>query len=226
MKKVIFTLNVNNYAPEIRAITRPYLEAYAKKIGATIYDITERKFPDFPPVYEKFQIYELAKEMQNDWNIYIDSDALIHPETIDFTLYLPKDTVGNNKNDMANIRFKYDDYFIRDGRNIGCGNWLAIASNLCIDLWKPLDDLTLEEAVANIQPTNGEKNLGMEASHLIDDYVTSRNIAKYGLKYKNVITLLEEVKLSDSEFFLHGYAMSEPAKVIMLQQTLERWKLK
>jgi hypothetical protein len=45
LKKTIFTLNIDNYAPEIRDITRPLLERYAKKIGADIYDIEDRNFP-------------------------------------------------------------------------------------------------------------------------------------------------------------------------------------
>ncbi len=67
MKKILYTLNVpdadgNEYAPEIRKITYPFLKAWAYKIGAEFFEITERKFPEMPPVYEKFQIYELSKE--------------------------------------------------------------------------------------------------------------------------------------------------------------------
>jgi hypothetical protein len=223
--KTIYTLNVDNYAPEIRALTFPYLKRYADKIGAEIFEITERKFPDFPAVYEKLQIYELEKERKSDWIIYIDADALIHPETIDFTEFMPMDAVGNNDHDIAPIRWTYDDYFRRDGRNIGCGNWLAIASKWCIDLWRPLDDMTLEEAVKNIHPTNAELLGGIEPSHLIDDYVTSRNIAKYGLKHKTVKMILKELGLESAEFFLHGYAMSNPAKVLMLEETIKRWRI-
>ncbi len=225
MKKTIYTLNVDNYAPEIRALTLPYLKRWADKIGAEIVEITERKFPDFPSVYEKLQIYELEKVCKSDWIIYIDADALVHPEALDLTSLMPAFSVGNNDHDMANIRFKYDDYFRRDGRNIGCGNWLAIAPKECIDLWRPLDDLTFEEAVKNIQPTVHELEGGITAEHLIDDYVTSRNIAKYGLKHKTVKMILEEVDLPKAEFFLHGYAMSTPAKVLMLEETVKRWRI-
>lgn len=88
-------------------MTYPWIEFYANKIGAEIFVISDRKFPGFPPVYEKLQIYKLSKKMKNDWNIYIDSDTLIHPETIDFTNYIKKDTVLHHGHDMANVRWKY-----------------------------------------------------------------------------------------------------------------------
>src|SRR4030042_4413675 len=100
LKKTLFVLNVDDYAPEITEVTYPLLKHYAKKIGADFYEIRERKFPDFPPVYEKLQIYQLAQEMGNDWNIYIDSDALVHPDLIDATLLIPRDTVAHYGKDQ------------------------------------------------------------------------------------------------------------------------------
>lgn len=151
MKKTLWTVNVDNYAPEITAMTMPLIKRYAEKCDAEFRQITERKFPDWPPVYEKLQIYELGRDQ--DWNIYIDADAVVHPGFFDVTNHLPQDTVCHNANDMAGNRWKYDRFFRRDGRHIGSCNWFAVASNWCIDLWKPLDDLTLEEAIGNIQPT-------------------------------------------------------------------------
>lgn len=142
-KKTIFTVRVDNYAPEICELTYPLIKAWAHKIGAQFHVIRERKFPDWPPVYEKLQIYQIAQDMQNDWNIYLDSDALVHPDTFDITEHLSRDTVCHNGNDMAGCRWRYDRFFQRDGRHIGSCNWLAIASDLCIELWKPLDDFNL-----------------------------------------------------------------------------------
>ncbi len=145
--------------------------------------ITERKFPDWPITYEKMQIYELAKEIGSDWFIYIDSDALIHPEFLDMTNHLTEDTVACYGRDCADVRWKIDNYFVRDGRFIGWGNWFAVASYLCLDLWHPLD-ISLAEAVGNITPTLDEVAHGVTAEHLIDDYTLSRNVARYGLKFK------------------------------------------
>jgi hypothetical protein len=85
IKKTIYTLNIDDYAPEICALTYPLIQAYARKIGADFQVIRERKFPDWPVVYEKLQIHELGQRDSNDWNIYIDSDTLINPEMFDIT---------------------------------------------------------------------------------------------------------------------------------------------
>jgi len=184
IKKTIYTLNIDNYEPAIRELCFPLLQHYAKKIGADLHIITERKFPEWPVTYEKLQVYELAKQHGNDWNIYIDADALINPECFDFTDHLHKDTVSHNGRDMAGIRWSIDPYFRRDGRWIGRCNWLAIASDWCLDLWRPLDDLTPEHALERIHVTVGEHNSGhCKPEHLIDDYTLSRNIARFGLKF-------------------------------------------
>ncbi len=225
MKKTIFTLNINDYAPEIRKLTRPHLEFYAKRIGAEIVDITERKFPDYPIVYEKLQIYELAQEMKNDWNIFVDADALIHPETIDFTNFLSKDTVLQNGKDMAAIRWRLDKYHLRDGRNIGTCNWFTIFSDWNIDLYKPLDDMSLEEAMQNMFPTIAERSTVIDTAHLLDDYVISRNLARFGLKYKNVPELLKELNLEGCEFFYHTYLDKTDEKVEKIREVIKRWGL-
>ncbi len=225
MKKTIYTLNINNYAPAILALTRPYLEFYAKRIGAEIVDITERKYPDMPIVYEKLQIYDLAQENGSDWNIYVDSDCLIHPETLDFTNFLPKDTVMQVGHDMANIRWKYDKYFLRDGRNIGTCNWFTIFSDWCIDMYKPLEDMTLEECRNSMFPTVVERNTVVDTDHLIDDFVISRNVARFGLKYTNLKDVLEKVALPEAQFFHHEYTITTDEKVKNLQLVIEKWAL-
>jgi hypothetical protein len=224
MKKTIYTLNINSYAPEIRAITRPYLESYASKIGAEIVDISERRFPEMPVVYEKLQIKELATERKDDWAIYFDSDALIHPETIDFTNFLSKDTVMHNGKDMANIRWKYDKYFLRDGRNIGSCNWFTVASDWCLDLWTPLD-IPLEEALKNIRAIPLEKQTVITDEHLIDDYTLSRNIARFGLKFTKVSDILEKVDLPNANFFWHQYTHDTETKIKMLQEVIKQWNI-
>jgi len=226
-KKTVFTLNLDGYAPEITELTYPLIEAYAHKIGADFHIIGERKFPAWPLTFEKLQIHELGQQMKNDWNIYIDSDTLIHPDTPDMTLLLPRDTVSHYGKDFSLVRWRSDRYFERDGRNIGSGNWLAIASNLCIDLWKPPDDLTPAEAIDNIHPTVPERRSGViNPSHLIDDYLLSRNIAKYGLKFKLMRELFEEAGFKEGGgFFYHHYLYPTAQKVVDLRKVLRTWNL-
>lgn len=226
IERIVYTLNVDNYAPEISEITMPLIKHYIHKIGAKHVHITERKFPGWPPVYEKLQIYELAQKFGADWNIYIDSDTLIHPDMVDVTNYISKDTVVHNGKDVADHRWRFDRFFYRDGRHIGSCNWWAIASDWCIELWKPLDDLTLEEAISRIYPVVGELNGVTEASHLIDDYTLSRNIAKYGLKHTTTIDIMKKAGYEQGNGWLwHAYNISNAEKVPKMLEVIQAWGL-
>jgi hypothetical protein len=223
MKKTLFTLDVGKYEPKITALTFPFLERYAEKIGADFHVITERKFPQFAPVYEKLQIYELGRG--SDWNIFFDADTLVHPDLFDVTNHLDKDTVLHWSSDMAGNRWRYDNYFRRDGRHIGSGNWFSVASDWCLDLWHPLDDLTPEQAIGNIFPTVSERNLGIHSEHLIDDYTLSRNIAKYGLKFKSFQELQKELKRETENYFFHNYMLLGEQKLAQMKGRIRTWEL-
>jgi len=226
-KRVIFTLCINDYAPRIRKLTWPLIKRYAKKIDAKFVVISERRFPKWPVTYEKLQIHTLAQEMGLDWAIYIDSDVLIHPNSPDWTCHIAKDHVAHNTADFANNRWRYDQYFMRDGRNLGSCNWFAAASDWCLDLWHPLDDLTLEEAVQQIFPTQNEKNSRLiEPEHLIDDFTVSRNIAKYGLKFTALADLCKNWGYAQGNpWFWHQYGISEDQKAFEMQKVLKIWGL-
>lgn len=226
MRKTIYLLNIDNYAPEITEITYPFIQRYARKCHADVYVISERKFHGWPVVYEKLQIYELAKKREDEWSIYIDSDAMIHPETLDFTNYLPKDTVLHRSSDPAGVRWSFDKYFLRDGRNISSGNWFTIASDWCLDLWHPLDDLTLEEALDNIHPMVQEINAGITKEHFIDDYTLSRNIARYGLKFTTVKEMLPKLGMPQAHFFYHEYLIPREKKAEQVRKCLDVWEIK
>jgi len=224
MKKTVFTLCVDNYAPKITALTFSLFEKYAEKIGAEFYVIRERKFPDWPMTYEKFQIYSLGREMGNDWNIFFDADALVHPDMPDVTAHLPMDTVMQNAKDLSSARWKYDEYMRRDGRFISSCNWFSVFSDFCLDLYHPLEDMTLAQALANIFPCQQEVVWGMGADHLIDDYVVTRNIARYGLKYVTFSKIREELDLPFG-YLWHTYMQSDERKLEEIEKTMVAWKL-
>lgn len=217
-------MSIGDYAKSVTEITFPFIKAWAHKIGAEFYVINERKFPEFPGRYEKFQIYELGKLHENDWNIYLDSDALVHPDMLDPTTYIEKNMVLHNGRDVIGNRYREDVYTYRDGRHISSCNWLAIASDWCLDLWHPLEDMSFDDACKNIFPTAGEINNGVKPGDLIDDYVMSRNIARFGLKFNTVIDILKERCGYDSNFMMHHlYAISEQEKVVRLKDCLRSW---
>ena len=70
-------------------MTYPRIEEYADRCGADIFTIKTRKFHEWHVTYKKLQIHELAGERGDDWAIYIDSDALLHPELPNITELIP-----------------------------------------------------------------------------------------------------------------------------------------
>ena len=223
--KTIYTLEVDGYAPEVIALTRPSLERYARKIRAEIVVIRERQFPAWPVTYEKLQIYERAQARGSDWNLYVDADALVHPDLPDVTEMIGKDTVLHTGVDFASCRWSYDRFFRRDGRHIGSCNWFTLASDWCIELWKPPDDLTYAEVLAAIHPIVSETTTIITPEHLVDDYVLSRNIAKYGLKFVTLRDLLGRIGQGGNVYLWHEYTIPVAEKVAALAKTRVEWKL-
>lgn len=171
-KTVIYVVNVNDFFPELVSVTMPTVERYANKIGAELHIIKERAFPDFPPTYEKIQVYELGKE--NEWNILFDADLLIHPDMIDLRKF-GYQFVGTHYGYDANQYLKPDKYFMRDGRNKGVAAGLVVSSWATHDVWTPLE-FSYEEAIKRVK-----------RKHIIDEYCLSRNLAKFGLKATGVL---------------------------------------
>lgn len=220
--KALWTLNIGGYAPEITQVTYPYLRAYADKIGAEFRVIEERQWPSAPATYEKLQLFKLGE--QYDWNIYIDSDALVHPDMFDVTRHIYPDTVMQYGADLAGTRWKDDKYFRRDTRHISSCNWFTVASSDCLDLWHPLEDMSIDEALRNIQPHLKERKTCSDG-HLIDDYVLSRNIARYGLRYRHFLDLLKHLHSEGAQLFFHTHLLTRKEKAYVLPRIMqERWE--
>lgn len=173
-RKALWVVRVDNYFPDLCELTIPTIKKYSEKIGADYIEITERKYPEFPPTYEKLQIYDLGKSF--DWNILLDADNVISPSAFDITSFLDPRVVGFMSAFDANNMFytKDDPYFERDGRNVGIASGLVITSSLTHDLWTPLD-MTAEEAKKRTKRW-----------FIIDEYCLSRNLARFGLKFSGL----------------------------------------
>lgn len=226
-KTTVYTLNVGKYEPAITELTYPLIAAWCRKLGAEFHVMTERRWPEWPVVYSKLAIYELEQQVHSERIAYVDSDALIHPDFFNPFEHLPRDTVAHNGKDPASIRWTYDAYFRRDGRNIGSCNWLALGSDWTLDFWHPIEDLTPEEAIARIHPTVGEHNSqAMDPSHLIDDYTLSRNIARYGLKHTTLVDMCARFGMNmGNPYLFHVYAMDAAQKVEKMKATMKTWRV-
>lgn len=226
MTKNIYLLDIGNYLPTVKRVTMPFIRLYALRTGAQIYTITDRKYKQWPVTYEKLQIYDIAREHPADWHIYIDIDTLIAPNCPDYTLYLQRNAVGFHSADRSWERFRVDEYFERDARFLAPGNWLMFAPRTCLDLWRPLVEMTPAEAVSRIIPTSAEIMAGMTAEHLIDDYALARNIARFGLNVNLLVDIDRKhglVKKEGEGYLMHRYLMDENEKAEFLMQQVKAW---
>jgi len=223
MKKVLYVMNIDNWNPEMTALTMPLFERYAKKIRAELVEIKERKFVNKPMIYEKFQIWYLAHENKADWHIYIDIDTAIHPNFPDFVEYFKKDTVASFRKEPSTVKYLTDEYFRRDGRFIGIGGFFTAASDWCLDFWHPIEDLTTEEALGRIHTTIIEQGMGIPPKHLLEEYVLSRNLARYGLKHETVLEVFNRSGLQNANYLWHAYGLTPQDKLERLKALLDAW---
>lgn len=201
MKKVVYTLNINNYLPELCKITIPTIEAYAEKLEAEFYTITERKYPEWPITYEKMQLFELAKN--NEWTIFVDADTVISPELVDFTKKLRPDHVGVHMAYDADAHLPCDYFFAKDGRNVGVVTNFMVVHKTCHKIWTPLDE-SCEFALKRMKTVSARE-------HIVDEFCISRNLCRY----KFLFTGLTQF---GNDQFLHLSATVED------DETLERAK--
>lgn len=221
MRKCVWTLNVDRWAPDICVVTYPYMLHFARKIDAEFRIIRDRKSAaDRCAAIEKLQIYDLGRPY--DWNLFIDSDGVVFPDMFDPTEHVKKDTVIQYALDHAGNRFRYNGYLRRDGRDIGCCGLFSAVSDWCLDFYHPLDDISYEAAVKEIFPTVKERLAGISPEHLIDDYITSRNVARYGLKITTVRKIQEQT--GDPGLYLwHTHLLPKDQKLANLRAGLAQF---
>ena len=174
MKKAcVHVVAINNWFPELCALTLPLIQKWASNIGADFNLISEAKFEGFPPNYERFQIWEAGRDYY--WNINIDADFIIHPDMEDITDNDPA-VVRAEAIMLADAFFHPNIYFLRDGRNIGMSDNFILSSYLTHDVWTPLD-LPYEEA----------KQYCKLHDRQVSEFAVSLNIARFGLKCSGAV---------------------------------------
>ena len=219
MRKLIHVVNINDFFPELFALTYPTIRSYAERNGYMINMITERKFPDYPINYEKMQVYEDGKDA--DVNILCDADMLIHPEFPEVTQFLKRDSIAFNDN--YNISWKYHvdriRYFMRDGRDVGIATNFVVSSDWTHDVWEPLSLSQKDiEDLAKKENTDTGGADGRGWGHYADEFAISYNMAKYGLKYTGV-TWEDWMR----PWLIHTGTGDKNEALQIARQTLEKW---
>lgn len=213
MKKALHILNINNFFPELFALCFPTIEAYAKRNGYDINIITQRKFHDYPIIYEKVQVHEYGKGY--DLNLLVDADMLIHPHFPDVTNIVPPHHVGFNDNYNISTKFHTErlDYFLRDGRDVGIATNFVVAYKSTHDVWKPLPYTPQEIEDLSIKGLN-HRGWG----HYADEFCLSYNLAKYGLRYTGITW--EDWQ---RQFLIHTGTGDAQEALLIARNTLEAW---
>jgi hypothetical protein len=219
LRKLIHVVNINDFFPELFALTYPTIRSYAERNGYMINMITERKFPDYPINYEKMQVYEDGKDAEV--NILCDADMLIHPQFPDVTEFLKRDSIAFNDN--YNISWKYHvdriRYFMRDGRDVGIATNFVVSSDWTHDVWEPLSLSQKDiEDLAKKENTDTGGADGRGWGHYADEFALSYNMAKYGLKYTGV-TWEDWMR----PWLIHTGTGDKNEALQIARQTLEKW---
>ena len=174
MTKKVWVVTVDGYRPDICAKTLPKIQAYADRIGASFWQITDRRWAGAPPPYEKLQVFYLGGGI--DWNIIIDADMLIEDGMYDVTQVLAPDRVASWMAYSADANFPKDDYFFRDGRNLGVSSNFLCVPKACHDVLTPFPDserLSFQERI--------------KRPFIVDEYCISRNMARFGIKHSGIL---------------------------------------
>jgi hypothetical protein len=207
MKKILHVVNINDFFPELFAYTFPTMKKYAERYDWEINLITKRKFPEWHINYEKMQVWEDGKDA--DMNLLVDADVLIHPKFPCVSGIVPEYYIGFNDNYHASRKFILNDYFRRDGRDVGIASNFVVSYKSTHDVWEPLKDITPEEGRKITFVREGD----------IDEYCLSHNMAKYGLKYSG-ITWEPWMR----QFLIHTGTGDKDLALIMAKRATEEWK--
>tara|TARA_Y100000033_G_scaffold50633_1_gene61677 strand:+ start:1813 stop:2439 length:627 start_codon:yes stop_codon:yes gene_type:complete len=206
MKKILHLVNIGDFFPELFSLSFPTVQAYAERCGYEINLITERKFPEFHINYEKMQVWEDGKDA--DVNLLVDADVLIHPHFPDVKDIVPPHHIAFNDNYNASSKFNLNDYFLRDGRDVGIASNFVVSYRSTHDLWRPLE----------ITPDEGRRITFVREGD-IDEYCISQNMSKYGLRYTGITW-----EPWQREFLIHTGTGDKPLALRMAHEALNKWK--
>jgi hypothetical protein len=74
-----------------------------------------------------------------------------------------------------------------------------------------------------IFPTADELKRGVTPIRLVEDFLIGRNIAKYGLHFKMIKTLMKEWEVENAQMFYHIYAVPKEEKVAKMKDIYRVW---
>lgn len=181
MVKKLFVLRIGDYRPDLCQFTIPTIKAYAAKIGAEYIEITHAVHPDMPVTFAKLRVFDMGQD--SDWNILVDADIMIHPGMPDVTQFLPPNAVASAFAFDADFMFHKNRFFERDGRNIGIVGNFVVTTKLTHDLWD------YSQVFSIVDPADIDLKTLTKRDFIIDEYVLSHNLAKFGLRHTGILPM-------------------------------------
>lgn len=95
MKTAVITVAIGDAYTTLGELTHPSLKAYAKRIGAEFFCITDRMYGEEVPIgYEKFQMLKIFKEHGLDRAIFLDTDIIIRDDAPSLFGFVPEGWIG------------------------------------------------------------------------------------------------------------------------------------
>ncbi len=181
---------------------------YARRIGATLNIISQRKFPDFPVNYELMQIFEAGASY--DWNMHLGAGVLLGETLPDPSSYMSPDHVGTTISYGAHMQFETagNIYFERNERDLGISDSIILAHNITHDLWEPLGG-PFSQYARLIRDGDYRK---------IGSYAVSHNLAKYGLKISGIFPPKPQFD------FLSEDKLQNQSAEAYISTTVKRWR--
>lgn len=174
MKKAIWVVAVDNYRPEVCSKTFPTIMEYAKDIGASFNIISKRRWAS-QPTYEKLQVHHLGAK--NDFNIVMDADMALPKGMFNVFERVSDNVVSSWMAYDASQHYPLDEYFYRDGRQLGVVFSFVVVPSSCMDVLTPFRDEELPMMESRLK-----------RPFMIDEYCLSRNMAKFGIKHSGILT--------------------------------------
>lgn len=211
------------------------MSMWANKIDADFKILTERKFPQYAISVEKFQMKEYLKDY--DWVYFLDADLLIHPDTIDMSLYLEKDVLLHWSWLSLSTKYKNNKIFERDDRRLGLASTFLCVSNWMEDFFDlDMEFKTQEEISKQIIMLKEEQNFAKLVSDnhtwlgegwYSDEFILAYNLCKYGLKAMAIKDFFQELYIDPKKIncFAHEYLWTIPQKEKMLVETIYNWRI-
>ena len=190
MKKLLVTLNIDDYDKEITELTFPYMREYAKNIDADFHIITERKFPKVPLRLEFFQLYDFCKIY--DWIIFLDADCLINPKGVDLTTLVEKDRVLITKYNSPTHHFHPENIEGKYNLQYYAPFFFLVFHKISKDCVRPYSNPYDYYDYIDLNSTHPEMETYMKIrTHLtekeikdtpIDEFLLTLNLHKYNIK--------------------------------------------